>query len=118
MTVVAKLADLAEGRLTPSSIGRVPILLTLVNNQPVAVAARCPHQGAQLQAGCVTGLVGSGPDGTVTVDPTRPVLRCPWHGFEYDLVSGEPTVPPPAHRRMQLRTYPARIVGEEVVIDQ
>ena len=42
MTVVAKLADLAEGRLTPSSIGRVPILLTLVNNQPVAVAARCP----------------------------------------------------------------------------
>ena len=60
--------------------------------------------------------VGTEGDNGLNVDPDRPVLRCPWHGFEYDLATGEPVVPAPAHRRMRLRTYPVELIGDEVVI--
>ncbi len=115
MTPVCKLTELAEGRLTPAKMGAVPILVTLLAGKPVAVAARCPHQGAELSAGCVVGRVEACPTGELVVDLTRPVLRCPWHGFEYDLATGEPMVPSPAHRRMRLRTYALDIDGEDVV---
>lgn len=115
MIVVCPLADLAEGRLTPARIGRMPVLVTLVAGKPVAVSARCPHQGADLAAGCITGLVGTGADGRITVDPDRPVLRCPWHGFEYDLVTGQPMVEAPPHRRLQLRTHSVEIRDDDVI---
>lgn len=115
MTQVCRLDQLSEGKLTPARIGRAPVLVTLIDGQPLAVAARCPHQGADMKAGCITGLVGAGATGTLTVDPGRPVLRCPWHGFEYDLATGEPTVEAPRHRRMRLRTYPVEIDGDHVV---
>ena len=117
MTVICKLSDLAEGHLTPAMLGRAPILVTLVRGEPRAVAARCPHQGADLQAGCLVGRVSTRPDGAITVDPARPVLRCPWHGFEYDLATGDPLVQSPAHRRMRLRTYTVRVQAGDVVID-
>jgi nitrite reductase/ring-hydroxylating ferredoxin subunit len=36
------------------------------------------------------------------------VLRCPWHGFEFDLQSGAPLVPAPEGMPMQLRFYGTR----------
>jgi nitrite reductase/ring-hydroxylating ferredoxin subunit len=54
-----------------------------------AVLNRCPHKGAPICRGQVGG----------TWPPSRPreldfaregeILVCPWHGFEYDLVTGE-----------------------------
>ena len=112
MTVLCKVADLSEGRLTPAMGGRV--LLTLAHGTPVAVAARCPHQGAALCAGKIVARVGW--DNGLTTDAKRPVLRCPWHGFEFDLVSGMPLADEPAHRRMRLRTFKVRIDGDNVVL--
>jgi len=110
---VCKLADLAEGQLTPVMGGRV--LVTLSGGAPLAVAARCPHQGADLCAGRVVARV-DWQDG-VTADASRPVLRCPWHGFEYDLASGLPLAAEPAHRRMRLRVFGARVEGDDVVLE-
>ena len=116
MTVLCKLSDLAEGRLTRALHGKVPVLVTLVGGAPKAFAARCPHQGAELEAACIVGRVLADDTDGLSVDPDRPVLRCPWHGFEYDLLTGDPVVPAPAHRRMRLRTYPVELVGDQVVI--
>lgn len=116
MRTLCKLADLAPGRLTPVMEGR--IVLTLVNGAPVAVAGRCPHQGAALDTGQVVDRVDTGEDGTITTDPDRPVLRCPWHGFEFDLATGLPLAGEPCHRRMRLRHFKARIDGEDVVMER
>lgn len=113
MSVVCKVSDLAEGVLTPVLDGRV--LVTLSGGRPMAVLARCPHQGADLAAGCVVARV-DWEEGMVS-DPTSPVLRCPWHGFEYDLATGMPLAGEPCHRRMRLRTFTARIEGEDVIVD-
>ncbi len=59
----------------------------------------CPHQG---------GSIGKG---TLHQYETC-VVRCPWHGWEYDLESGQhQTIP-----SVQLKTYESRIVGGVVQV--
>jgi nitrite reductase (NADH) small subunit len=54
-----------------------------------AIGNRCPHQGARLCAGHVTGtMLPSDPDEYV-YGQDDVVVRCPWHGFEFSLRTGE-----------------------------
>ena len=114
--IVCKRADLAEGRLTPVLEGL--IVITLVDGVPIALSGRCPHQGAALEHGCIVHkVIATERPGSVDVDPTYPVLRCPWHGFEYDLASGLPLAGEPEHRRMRLRHFKARFQGDDVIVE-
>jgi nitrite reductase/ring-hydroxylating ferredoxin subunit len=49
------------------------VVINLLNGTPVIHAARCPHQGAPLISGKVT----------------QNILECPWHGYRFDLGSGQ-----------------------------
>jgi nitrite reductase (NADH) small subunit len=53
-----------------------------------AVRNRCPHQGAPLCAGVVTGTMLPGEPDAMTWGLDGRVVRCPWHGWEFDLESG------------------------------
>ena len=108
-------AELEDGRLTEGRVGRLPVVATLSGGKPVAFAARCPHQGADLGAGCIVDHVDADAEGCLIADPTRPILRCPWHGFEFDLMTGEAVVAPPEHLRLRLRQIPVRVVDGQVV---
>lgn len=115
--VVGRLSELAEGKLTRSRLGRASILLTLADGRPLAFASRCPHQGADLVAGKVVDHIIADA-GCLVADPSRPVLRCPWHGFEFDLLTGDPVVPAPEHRRMHLRRFDVSVQGDDVCIQR
>jgi 3-phenylpropionate/trans-cinnamate dioxygenase ferredoxin subunit len=54
-----------------------------------ALLNRCPHQGGELCRGRLMGLVTSREPGRF--DFTRPgeILKCPWHGWEFDLRTGQ-----------------------------
>ena len=114
---VCREAEVEAGGLKPVQVGRVKVLLTrLPDGRVGAFAARCPHQGADLETGCVVRFVEGDRPGRLRVDAGRAVVRCPWHGFEYFAETGEPAVPSPAHRRLRLRTYAVEIDGGDVVI--
>lgn len=49
------------------------VVINVLNGTPVIHVARCPHQGAPLISGKVTGSI----------------LECPWHGYRFDLGSGQ-----------------------------
>lgn len=117
MDRICEMAELSPKRLTPAQAGRVPVVVTLVDGAPMVIAARCPHQGANLEAGCIIGHVDSDPEGSVTVDAARLVLRCPWHGFEFDLESGASVVASPEHRRLRLRRFPAEVRDGGVYVE-
>jgi nitrite reductase/ring-hydroxylating ferredoxin subunit len=115
--VLCRADEVVQGRLLPVRIGHARALVTrLADGTLRAFAARCPHQGADLEAGCVVRYVDGDSPGTLRVDDDRDVVRCPWHGFEYFAASGEPTVPSPGHHRLRLRLYPVEIVGGDVVL--
>ena len=77
------------------------VALFNVDGQYRALDGVCPHQGGPLGEGSIE----------------NGLLRCPWHGFEYDLTSGLPLAGEPDHRRMRLRHFKARFQGDDVIVE-
>ncbi len=42
------------------------------------------------------------------------VIRCPWHGWEFELATGRAMFNPDG---MKVRTYPVRVVDDRVVVE-
>ena len=117
--VLCKLAEVATGRLTQATLGRAAIVLTrLPDGRIRAFAGRCPHQGGPLAAGCVTGVTTADRPNELQLTRLGEVIRCPWHGFEWDMVTGQPLVAEPADRRLRLRFLDVAIDGCEVVVSR
>ena len=83
-----------------------------VGDQYLAIRNRCPHQGAALCEGTLTGLASSSRPGEFGFEREGEILRCPWHGWEFDLRTGRSIVDPVGTRvksyqvELQAETYP------------
>ena len=115
--VVGRVGDLPERTLVTAEAGRARVVLIRRGDTVLAFAARCPHQGADLSEGLLTGFVDGPAPGCLTLDRERLVLRCPWHGFEFDVATGEPLAASPEHRRLRLRRFAVEIDGGNVRVD-
>jgi nitrite reductase (NADH) small subunit len=83
---VGAVADLErDGQLLARARGREIGVLS-VEGRLRALRNRCPHHGGPLCLGTVREREAGVP-GRYEVG-TRKVLRCPWHGWEFDLESG------------------------------
>jgi thiamine pyrophosphate-dependent acetolactate synthase large subunit-like protein/nitrite reductase/ring-hydroxylating ferredoxin subunit len=71
---VAAVGDLDDGRVMTVQAGHVSIALTRVGDRYGALHNRCPHQGGPLGEGSIE----------------KGWLRCPWHGYDYDPLTGTP----------------------------
>jgi nitrite reductase/ring-hydroxylating ferredoxin subunit len=115
--IVCQVSDLEIGKIVPAEIGRAPIILSkLPSGEIRAVAGRCPHQGAELKHGCITGRTESGLVNHLEFGGFGETLRCPWHGFEFSLVDGKPVVAGTTHQPMKLRFFDVQIEGTNVVV--
>ena len=66
------LDELRRAGLLRRMVGDVEILVTLTAEGPRVYSGLCPHLGGPLLEG----------------DVNRGVLRCSWHAYEFDLVTG------------------------------
>lgn len=88
-----------------------------VKGQFFAVRNRCPHKGAPLCRGVVKGLVVAPELYTFEVEREGEILRCPWHGWEFDLTTGRSVFNP---HKLRVKRYdvsvepvePAQVVYE------
>lgn len=71
---------------------------------------RCPHHGGPLCLGRVQERQAGAP-GRYELT-RRSVLRCPWHGWEFDLATGRCLDDP----EMRAAVYPARVEGGRVLV--
>jgi nitrite reductase/ring-hydroxylating ferredoxin subunit len=60
-----------------------------VGGEYYALSNRCPHQGAELCKGWIVGLVQSDGPGHYKVTRQGEFLRCPWHGWEFEIRTGQ-----------------------------
>ena len=68
-----------------------------------AVRNRCPHQGGPLCEGRTAGFLKcEKPGGPYEYLRKGEIIRCPWHGWEYDLKTGQSWVDPGSVR---VRSY-------------
>ena len=71
---VAEVGELADGRVRTVVAGPRTIALTHCGGRFGALENHCPHQGGPLGEGSIE----------------NGLLRCPWHGYDYDPISGQP----------------------------
>jgi len=87
--VIAAVRDLPPGSRKLVDIGGRPIAVFNINGELFGLLNRCPHQGGNLGEGQLTGLVESSEPGTYRYSRQGEILRCPWHGWEFDVRTGQ-----------------------------
>jgi 3-phenylpropionate/trans-cinnamate dioxygenase ferredoxin subunit len=66
-----------------------------------ALANRCPHGGGALCKGIITGLALSDRPGSYRLERKGEFLRCPWHGWEFEISTGQSYCDPKSVRVRQ-----------------
>jgi 3-phenylpropionate/trans-cinnamate dioxygenase ferredoxin subunit len=83
-----------------------------VGGRLYALHNRCPHRGAPLCEGRLTGLATAERAYAVTWTREGEILRCPWHGWEFDLADGRSVFMP---ERVRTKTYPVDVERYDVL---
>lgn len=111
--IVAAVADLPPGtRKLIEAEGR-RIAVFNVRGEYFALNDRCPHEGGSLCAGKLSALTVSKEPGVYEWTREDEFIRCPWHGWEFDLRTGRSVCDP---RTMRVRLYDVRVEhGDDLV---
>ncbi|MBS1879752.1 MAG: Rieske (2Fe-2S) protein [Actinobacteria bacterium] len=68
----------------------------------------CPHQGGPLCRGRVMGWLESERPGAYSYTEGRYLMECPWHGWEFDLETGQSWFDP---AKTRVKPYPVTVGG-------
>lgn len=87
--IVARASEIPEDTRKLVTVAGRPIAIFNVKGEYFAIFNRCPHQGAALCAGALTGLVVSNGVGKPGMTREGEILVCGNHGWEFDLRTGQ-----------------------------
>ena len=114
--VVAKTADLPVGSRRIVVVARRSIGIFNVQGKFYALKNRCPHQGGPLCEGLLLGRLLSDRPGHYELSDRPMLLQCPWHGWEFDLATGDSWFDPSEAR---VRPYDVEVVqGGSLPVDK
>lgn len=110
---VARTDELRPGKRRTVVLDGREIVVLNVGGRYYAVRNRCAHQGGPIGEGPVTRTVfaHAESDWDPLAGPEHSVLRCPWHGMEYELATGAAIGDP----RRRVRIYETRVNADGVV---
>ncbi len=112
--VVGRVEDLPPGSVMIVPRGKFGIGVYNVGGAFYALTNYCLHRGAPLCRGQVTGKVVAG-DAPYESRMIRAgeFLRCPWHGWEFEIATGRAV----AYPERAIRTYPVRVEDGTVILE-
>jgi len=99
---VGRADDLPEGRVKTVTARTTSICLVHFDGQWAAMDNHCPHQKGPLGEGSIEKGIDD-----------KCWLRCPWHGWDFDPLTGKP---PGGHEDAGQRMYPLEIRDGEIFI--
>ena len=104
--VVATVDEIPPGKHKLTTVSNRRIGVFNIDGAFFALRNRCPHQGGPLCQGRILGHLVSEQPGEYRYDASRWTIRCPWHGWEFDVSSGQSWWDP---ERTRVPTYPVTI---------
>ena len=104
--VIAPVDELPPGTRKFLTIDERPIAVFNVKGEFFGLLNRCPHQGAALCEGPLIGLATSSDPGEIEYTKLGEIIRCPWHGWEFDIRTGQSWFDP---RKVRVRSYEVTI---------
>ena len=105
---IAPVSEIPNGQRKFVDLDGISAAVFNVNGTFYALRNRCPHQGGPLCRGRLIELWDSPRPHKFRFSREGEILRCPWHGWEFDITNGRSIVNP---QRCRARTY-------EVTVDQ
>jgi nitrite reductase/ring-hydroxylating ferredoxin subunit len=113
--VIGPVAAFPPGSRTSLDVDGRAVALFNVAGRYFALRDACPHMGAALSSGTVVSTVTSRLPGCYEHDPSQRLVRCPWHGWEYDLATGQSWFDP-VHNRV--KSYPASVESGSTLLTE
>jgi nitrite reductase/ring-hydroxylating ferredoxin subunit len=107
--VVATVDEIAPGARKIVDVAGRSIGIFNVGGEFFALRNRCPHQGGPLCSGVLWGSVTASVPGEYEYSRPGEILRCPWHGWEFDVRTGQSWVDP---ARLRVRRYEVTVERE------
>jgi 3-phenylpropionate/trans-cinnamate dioxygenase ferredoxin subunit len=104
--------ELPPGTRKFLTIDERPIAIFNIKGEFFGLLNRCPHQGAALCEGPLIGLAQSSDPGEIEYTKLGEIIRCPWHGWEFDVVTGSC----PDEPSMRVAIYAARLEDGRVLV--
>ena len=132
--VVAAARDIPPGGRKLVRVNGRDIAIFNIGGEFFGLLNRCPHQGGNLSQGTLIGLVEASEPGDYRYSRPGEILRCPWHGWEFDVRTGQSFCDPARIRAMRYEveveegsnlvkgpyvaeTFPVTVEEQYVVVD-
>jgi nitrite reductase/ring-hydroxylating ferredoxin subunit len=107
--------DLRPGEKRAFTVGSRRIVVARTGaGRLCALADVCPHQGARLSDGYLSDEFVAPEVGRPRAVRSKEVIRCPWHNFAFDVLTGRSLLEP---ERYRVKTYPVEVVDGDVVVE-
>ena len=113
--VVGRVSDLPPGERKIVDVEGRSIGVFNVHGQFYALRNSCPHQAAPLCLGSIKGMTMPSKPGEYIWARDGEILRCPWHGWEFDILTGRSIFNP---HKMRVRTYEVTVEDEGATEDE
>jgi len=110
--VVGKAEEIPPGSRKIVRVAGRSIGVFNVAGEFYAIRNRCPHQGAPLCEGKLWGALKSDVPGSFEYNPTKDILACIQHGWEFSVRTGQSWCDP---KRLRVRVYQVDIQEPEAV---
>jgi nitrite reductase/ring-hydroxylating ferredoxin subunit len=108
--VVAPTSDLPPGARRIIEVEGRSIGVFNIGGRFYALRNTCPHQGAPLCLGSIGGTMVESKPGEYLWAREGEILRCPWHGWEFDITNGQSVFNP---HRTRVRSYQVSVRSSE-----
>ena len=108
---VAKASDIPPGQHKIVQVDGRSIGVFNVNGRFTAVLNICPHALAPICRGPVRGTTLPSVPGQYRWGHDGEILACPWHGWEFNLLTGQSLVD-----RRKLRLFPVEVIDGLVYV--
>jgi nitrite reductase/ring-hydroxylating ferredoxin subunit len=108
--VVAEVDEIPPGGRKIVDVAGRSIGIFNLDGEFFALRNSCPHQGGELCQGTISGFLSSAGPGDYRVSRQGEILRCPWHGWEFDIRTGQSWFDP---RRVRVRRYDVTVESSE-----
>ncbi|HEY3879090.1 MAG TPA: Rieske 2Fe-2S domain-containing protein [Trebonia sp.] len=113
--VVGKVSDFQNGDRKIVDVNGKSVGVFRIDDRFYALRNRCPHQFGPLCLGELASRAVSDGPGDVRLDPGPPLLACPWHGWEYDIATGQSFMGP-GRGNMAVHSYDVNVLaGRDLV---
>ena len=109
--VVAAAADFPPGTRRMISVNDRAVVVFNVKGEYFGLYNKCPHNGGSLAEGVLTGLLQSSAPGDYSYTRQGEIIRCPWHGWEFDLLTGACLTD-----KRRLKLYDVTVEDDQIIV--